>query len=137
VKQILLDTNVLLSFVTDRDREQQLRADELFRSAAEGEQQLIVHQTVLSEMVYVLLGLYRVDPQEAAGILDDLLAMPGISTLDKLSWAGLLDLWPESVRDFGDAVLAAVFVQGRYDAIATFDEKFRRRLKALKISAYW
>ena len=44
VKRVVLDTNVLVSFLTDRDAEQQEQAAALFETAAQGEAELILHQ---------------------------------------------------------------------------------------------
>ena len=136
MRQILLDTNVLLSFLTDRDPRQQEQAAELFRQASEGNQILLLHQAALTEMVFVLLNVYRTSAKETAQILDELLDMPGTQTLDSLSWPLILDFWPDKVPDFGDAVLAAVARQGHYE-VATFDAKLAKRLAQQKISAAW
>ena len=67
MKEILVDTNVLVSFLTDRDKDQQERAAELFLAAREREHSLILHSISISEAIYVLRNLYKVDPQEIAG----------------------------------------------------------------------
>ncbi len=36
MKRVVVDTNVLISFLTDRNAEQQAQASELFEAAAEG-----------------------------------------------------------------------------------------------------
>lgn len=136
MRQVLLDTNVLLSFLTDRDPRQQEQAAELFRQASVGDQILLLHQAALTEMVFVLLNVYRISSKETAQILDELLDMPGTQTLDGLSWPLILDFWPDQIPDFGDAVLAAVARQGHYE-VATFDSKLAKRLARQKISTAW
>ncbi len=136
MRQILLDTNVLLSFLLDRDPRQQEQAAELFRKASTGEHILLLHQVALAEMVFVLLNLYRTSSEETAQILGELLDMPGVQTLDGLSWPLVLDLWPDPIPDFGDAALAAVADQGHYE-VATFDSKFAKRLTRQKIPTSW
>lgn len=137
MKQILVDTNVLVSFLTDRNQEQQEQAAALFRGAAAGEHTLLLHQTALSEMVYVLLSLYHVSAGEIAKTLHDLLAMPGTAAINDLSWPVVLDLWPDKIPSFGDAALAAVGRHSGCDAMATFDDKLSRRLKKQGLTAYW
>lgn len=136
MRQILLDTNVLLSFLTDRDPRQQEQAAELFRQASAGKQILLLHQAALTEMVFVLLNVYRTSSKETAQILDELLDMPGTQTLDGISWPLILDFWPDQIPDFGDAILAAVAHQGHYE-VATFDAKLAKRLARQKISTAW
>ncbi len=137
MKQIVLDTNVVLSFLVDRDPQQQADAAHLFDDAAAGNHTLILHQTVITEMVYVLRNLYGVDKAKIAEILADVLALPGVVPVDEVAWSLLLDLWPDSVSDFTDAVLAAVTTQHRYDAVATFDRPFTRQLKKQGVPAFW
>jgi predicted nucleic acid-binding protein len=137
MRQVLVDTNVLLSFLTDRNLEQQERAAELFQKAGGGEHVLLVPQVALTEMVYVLLNLYRVSAADVAATLGDLLDMPGVLAVDEVSWPEVLDLWPATVADFGDAVLAAVARQQSPEAVATFDGPFTKRLRRLGLSPYW
>jgi predicted nucleic acid-binding protein len=54
MREVLVDTNVLVSFFTDRNKEQQERAAALFRAASERELTLVVHAISMSEMIYVL-----------------------------------------------------------------------------------
>ena len=137
MKQILVDTNVLVSFLTDRNKEQQEQAGALFRSAAAGEHIVLLHQMALSEMVFVLLNVYHVSTEEIAETLQDLLAMPGTAAIDELSWLVLLDLWPDKIPSFVDAALAAVGRHLRCDAVASFDDKLLRRLKRQGLTTYW
>lgn len=134
MKQVLVDSNVLVSFLTDRDERQQRLAADLFREAATGGLTLVLHQAALSEMVFVLLNLYRVAPAEAARTLADLVAMPGVVTVHDLAWSRLLELWPRQIPAFGDAFLATAASQGRCDAVATFDVKLKRHLKRLGLA---
>jgi len=78
VKRLLLDTNVLISFLTNRNRAQQDRATELLESAADGHLDLLVHQAVLFELAHVLLNLYGRKPEEVRQILEGLLSLPGV-----------------------------------------------------------
>jgi predicted nucleic acid-binding protein len=126
MKRIVLDTNVVLSFLLDRDPQQQADAARLFDAAAAGDHTLILHQSVITEMVYVLRNLYGIEKPRIAEIL-----------ADEVAWSLLLDLWPESVSDFTDAVLAAVTTQRRYDAIATFDQPFTRQFTKQGLPAFW
>ncbi len=118
MRRVVIDTNVLISFLTDRNAEQQAQATELFEAAAEGETEILLHQMVISEMVYVLGNLYQVEVAEIAGMIDDLLCSPGVRPVDEIVWSRVLELWPGTFKDFADAVLAAVTLERRYDAIA-------------------
>ena len=127
---------ILISFLTDRNAEQQVQAAELFEAAAEGELELILHQMVIGEMVYVLSNLYRVEVAEIAGTIDDLLCSPGVRPVDEVIWSRVLELWPDGFSDFTDAVLAAVTLEQRYGAVATFDQAFARQLGHVGVACW-
>lgn len=135
--RVLLDTNVVVSFVTDRSRVQQEKAARLLERGAGGKLHLFLHQTVAAELVYVLLNVYRRPAPEVAALLADLLDMPGLTPIDAMPWSSVLGLWPRIVADFSDAALAAVAREGRFNAVATFDRTFARRIGRLGMSEYW
>jgi len=137
MSRIVLDTNVLLSFLIDRDPQQQEEAARLFENAAAGDHVLILHQMVITEMVYVLFNLYGREKIEIAEMLEEILALPEITLVDEIVWSLLLQVWPEKVPDFTDAALTAVMIQGRYDALATFDQPFRKKLVKQGLKPYW
>ncbi len=135
--RIGVDTNVIVSFLIDRSPGQQARAAELFAAAAKGDLHIVLHQTVISESVYVLRTLYEEKPANVAATLRDLLSLPGVVTIDKLDWSAVLSLWPRRITDFGDACLAAVAKSDAFDAVATFDAGFRKRLRRQGLATYW
>lgn len=137
MKRVVLDTNVLVSFLTDRNAEQQERASTLFEAASAGELGLILHQIVITELVYVLRNLYGVAVSEIAQTIGELLSSPGVVPIDEVVWTRVLELWPRRISDFADAVLAAAARHGRYDAVATFDRPFSRRLVREGLTPFW
>lgn len=137
MKEILVDTNVLVSFFTDRNQEQQERADALFRAAASRELTLAVHAISISEMVYVLRNLYKVESPKIAQAIRLLLAMPGVVAIGEVVWSLVLERWPETISSLGDAVLAATAIEGSYDAVATFDAPFGKKLAKQGSASYW
>lgn len=135
--RIVLDTNALVSFLTDRSPQQQALVAELISATAEGKHQLLLPQVVLSEMVYVLQNLYNVSAGETAAILTDLLALAGAEPVHEIAWSEVLALWPAAIPTFADALVVATSRKVRADAIATFDGKLRRRMKVLEVKSYW
>jgi len=137
VKRVVVDTNVIASFLTDRNPSQQARAAALFEGAQAGRIEIIVAQLVLAELVYVLKNLYGVSRDETAATLRDLLALPGVRTSNALPWPRVFDLWPGVLPDFADAALAAICEDGNFDSVATFDAGFRRRLARVGLASFW
>jgi predicted nucleic acid-binding protein len=135
VHRVLIDANVVISFLHRRVPRQQRQAAKLFESAIEQRVQILLHQHVLAETVCVLLNVYQKPAADVAGTIADLIAMPGVERNNSLSDTRLLDLWPNTIRDFGDAVSAAV-AQDEPCCVATFDAKLRRALTRLDIPVW-
>ncbi len=125
---IVVDTNVLVSYLVEREPDQQRRAERLIRRAADGEIEAALPQIVITELVFVLTNLYRQPAGEVADILRDLLSLPGVRTLDELDWQTVLALWPERIPSFADAAVATVARRHRL-AVATFDRSFVTKLR--------
>ncbi len=131
MKRIVIDTNVVISFLTDRNLEQQKTAAVLFEDTASARHEIVLHQAVITEVVYVLRNLYKQTPAMVAATIRDLIGMPGISVVDEMPWARVFDIWPGQIETYADATLAAVALSRGYEYIATFDRSFRNRLKRL------
>lgn len=132
-----VDTNVVLSFVTDRDPRQQARAAELFGAATRGEHLIVVSQAVILETVYVMSNLYGASREVVSALMRDLLSLPGLVTVDEVEWPTVWSLWPGRVEDFGDACLTAVAKSGGVDLLATFDAGFAKRARKQGVATFW
>lgn len=136
MKRVVIDTNVVISFLTDRDPRQQEIAAKLFGDTAAAQLRIILHQTVITEVVYVLQNLYSQTQADVAAIVRELIDMPGIVVVDEMPWARLFEIWPSRIGTYADASLAAVAIAGGYEFVATFDRGFFGRLKQLGIQSY-
>jgi predicted nucleic acid-binding protein len=136
VKKVAIDANMLISFVTDRNLDQQKHAARLFDSARHSHLTILCHQNVLTEFVYVLDRIYRVEPKTIHAILNDLIAMPGVEFVNDLDYFRLLSFWPEKCPDYGDAVLLAFCKGSRELRLATFDRKFIRIAQEVGVKLY-
>lgn len=128
MKKIILDTNVLISFLTDRNLAQQNKAEEIFAQAAALRTEILCQQEVLSEFVYVMNSVYQVSKNEIRSMLLDFADMPGIEIVSGLDLAIVSQLWPVQISDYGDAVIAALCKKTRDSAVATFDRKLIKEL---------
>jgi predicted nucleic-acid-binding protein len=72
VKQYVIDTNALISFVTDRNPEQQAKISKIFRTAAQLKSRILCPQNVLTEFIYVLDKVYGVSPNKIKKMIFDL-----------------------------------------------------------------
>jgi len=136
VIRYVIDTNALISFVTDRNPEQQQKIAPLFESAAHMKAVIFCHQHVLTEFIFVLDRIYHVPKNEIGVMIKDLIEMPGIEIVQEVDFNTIFSWWPDPVPDFGDALIAAVGKTISGSLVVTFDQKFAANLKTLGISIW-
>jgi hypothetical protein len=62
--------------------------------------------------------------------------LPGVEIVHQISLNTLFTFWPEKVPDYGDAIIAALCKHIQGSSVATFDRKFRAKLKKLDLSVF-
>lgn len=137
MRRVVVDANVFLSILVHRNDEQRDAAKALMVQGEDGELEVILPQFVVFEVVYVLQSTYRIPGSELAPMLRDLIALPGVLVIDECQWKRVLEYWPAPLSSLADAAIVAVAASKRYDAIATFDQKLRKRAKDLGVATYW
>jgi len=90
LRRYVIDTNALISFVTDRNREQQHKIAPLFEAAAHMKAVIFCHQHVLTEFIYVLNKIYQVPKAEIGKMIKDLIEMPGIEVIQEVYFKTIL-----------------------------------------------
>ena len=136
MKKHIIDTNALISFVTDRNPTQQAKIANLLDSAAQLKVRVLCPQNVLTEFVYVMDSVYRIGKAEIRDIVRDFIKLPGVEIVHQISLKTLFTFWTEKVPDYGDAILAALCQDTKGASVATFDRKFRAKLKNLDLSVF-
>jgi len=137
VSRVLVDTNVIVSYLLERSAEQQRRAAELIEAAEDPDRRLLLHQLVLAESAFVLLRIYEQPAAQVSAMLAKLLAIPGSEAVSDLNWPRALELWPIAVPDFQDAALISAAEMLRPESVATFDQSFKRKLRSLGLQTLW
>lgn len=131
MKKYLLDTNAIISYVTDRNPAQQETVAPLFEAAARLKSVIVCHQFVLTEFVFVMDKVYRTPKETINAMIRDFIAMPGVEIIHQTDFNVLLSLWPSKIGDFGDAIVAATAKLTKGAKIVTFDAKFAAAVKNL------
>ena len=136
MKKHIIDTNALISFVTDRNPTQQAKIANLLDSAAQLKVRVLCPQNVLTEFVYVMDSVYGIGKTEIRDIARDFIKLPGLEIVHQISLKTLFTFWPEKVPDYGDAIVASLCKDTKGASVATFDRKFRAKLKKLDLSTF-
>ena len=137
MKRYIIDTNALISFVTDKSPEQQAHIAEMFENAARLNLLVVCHQNVLTKFVYVMDTVYHVSARQIKKIIKDFISMPGIEIVHEIKMDTLLSFWPDRFQDYGDAILAALCKDTKGSSLATFDRKFVKVAKKLGLSVHF
>ncbi len=133
MKQYVIDTNALLSFVTDRNAAQQTVMTGVFEQVAAAQASILCPQNVIAEFVYVMETVYHQPKPAIRSIVADFIAMPGVTIFDKTDFDAVFSLWPEIFEDFGDAVIASCARSAKGTSVITFDRRFMRKLASCRI----
>jgi predicted nucleic acid-binding protein len=136
-RQIVVDANVFVSFLVERNEKQRSAAKALLESAADGEIVAVVTQFAVFEVTYVLQSFYGIPTSEVATLVRELIALPGLAVIDDCPWKKVFEYWPERLQGMADAATVAVAVANRYGAIATFDQKMVKRMRSMGVESYW
>ncbi len=133
MNSFLIDTNCLISYVTDRNPAQTAKIAGIFEDASNLKCEIYIISNVITEFVYTLQTVYGQDPKFISKMLSDLLANPGIEYTQTYNIDFIFNLWPSKIKDYEDAVIASAAVELGIPII-TFDKGFSKQLSNSKIT---
>jgi len=136
-QHVVVDANVFVSFLVERNEKQRAAAKALIDRAGDGDIVIVVTQFAVFEVTYVLQSFYGIATTEVATLVREMIALPGILVSDDCPWKRVFEYWPEHLPGMADAATVAVAVANRYGAIATFDQKMIKRMQSLGVESYW
>lgn len=120
MKPLLLDTNILLRFITGEPADQAKEVAALVAAAEAGKVRLAVLPMVLAEAVFVLTGFYKHPRSKVAEVLSHLISSPGFQNDESDRMLHALKLFGAGKLDFVDCYLAAASIrEGR--TLVSFD----------------
>jgi uncharacterized protein len=125
MSRLLLDTNVIIRFLTGDHPAHSPRSRKLFSRAATGDVTLVVTDLALAETASVLQSFYSLDRSAIAAALKDLIESAGIEVENKTILLSALRNFAQTDVNFVDAYHAAV-AAAESMAIASFDRDFGR-----------
>ena len=97
MRKCIIDTNALISFVTDRNPAQQDKITKLLNDAVQLKVRVLCPQNVLTEFIYVMDTVYNIRKTEIRDIVRDFINLPGIEIVHRINLKTLFEFWPEKV----------------------------------------
>ncbi len=119
----LVDTNILLRFLTGEPVAQANAARNLFAQAIAGKAVLDISPVIVAETFYTLTSFYGVERKTAAEKISALLQQPGVKLREASQALSALRRLETTDVGFADAFLAAGAAEESV-AVASFDRDF-------------
>jgi len=82
----LIDTNIVIRFLTRDHQELSNKSAEIFKKIEKGEIKAKITESVLAEIVYVIMKIYGKDREYTADVINKILALKGIVNLQLLTF---------------------------------------------------
>ena len=118
-----VDANVFIRLFSGDDEMQAAAAERLFRRAAAGEIELVTGPPVFFEIAWVLGYRYKLKNEEIIGVIEAIVAFPGLTVTDKKRVLRAAALARAADSGFADAYIAAAAEEAGAENIATFNKK--------------
>ena len=132
-KDIVIDTNLLVRYLTDDEPQKAKAIDTLLNSAAKGELKILIPSIVIAELVWVLESFYKMMAEDITGLVEAILNTPGIDTQDKSIIKAALKLYRSRKIDLIDGWIIEFARAKGANRIYTFDKKHFRDAEEVEI----
>ena len=126
---IIVEANVILRYLLRDNEKFYKEAEALFNDAFLGKKKILIMHSVIAEVVYVLLKLYKVSKKKIAEVLTELMKIKGIKVQDKEILFRAFKIFDNKNLDFVDCILCAY--SEKYQ-IVSFDKKLNKCIKEHK-----
>lgn len=118
---VLLDTNVLIRFLTSDKTQKFQGVYALFESLEQGDLQVELKLIVLFQVVFVLKSFYSVPREEIATGMLRILEYKGLIVKKRRIVRRMLELWHDSKLDIVDCYLIAYLEGDRQNILYSYD----------------
>ncbi len=126
MKKALIDSNVILRYLTKDPPKMAEAVLRTFNDAQNGKISLLLTSLTVAEVVWVLESFYGQSKSKIAETVAQFLFCDGLEVEDLDLIIEALTLYQDKNLDFADAFLAAIALRRGPQAICSFDEHFNR-----------
>ena len=132
-KDVVIDTNLLVRYLTDDEPQKAKAVDALLNTAGKGELKILIPSIVIAELVWVLESFYKMMAEDIAGLVEAILNTPGVDTQDKSVIKAALKFYRSKKIDLIDAWIIEFAKAKGAKRIFTFDRKHFRDAEEVEI----
>jgi predicted nucleic-acid-binding protein len=120
----LLDTNILIRFLTSDETQKFRGVYTLFESLEQGDLRVELKLIVLFQVIFVLKSFYSVPREEIGTGMLGILKYKGIIVKEKKIVRRTIELWHDSKLDIVDCYLIACLEGDRQNILYSYDRDF-------------
>jgi predicted nucleic-acid-binding protein len=132
-KRAVIDTNLLVRYLTEDDPSKANGVRRLLLRATQGELVLLIPSVVIAELVWVLQSFYKLDRGEIVPLLNAILRTRGVEVSDKAIVSDAIALYGDGAIDFIDAWIVAFAKAADVRAVYTFDRKHFKSIDGIEM----
>ena len=107
----LIDTNIVIRFLTKDHEEFSKKSAEIFKKIEKGEIRAKISESVLAEIVYVITKIYGKDREFTANTIKKILDLKGIVNLDKSQLKRALNIFANQKIDIVDYPVLSIVLE--------------------------
>jgi len=133
LKRAVIDTNLLVRYLTEDDPSKANEVKRLLLKAAQGEIRLLIPSVVIAELVWVLQSFYKLERSEIVPLLNAILHTYGVEVSDKTIVSDAIAIYRKEAIDFIDAWIVAFAKAAEVRAIYTFDRKHFKGIDGIEM----
>ncbi len=131
-KRVVIETNLLIRYLTADDPQKAKVVDNLIESALKGGIRILIPSIVIAELIWVLESFYQVEADTTAELVDAILNTPGVDVTEKTIIHAALKLYRKKNIDFIDAWIIEFAKERGVKTIYTFDKKHFKDIKGIE-----
>ena len=120
----LMDTNVLIRFLTADNHKKYKNLYSFFESLENGDIRVELKLIVLFQVIFVLKSFYKVSKESIADGIAELLKYKGIIIKEKIITIRALELWREKKMEIVDCYLIACLEKDAQNILYSYDRDF-------------
>jgi len=132
-KRAVIDTNLLVRYLTEDDPSKANEVKRLLIAAAEGKIKLLIPSVVIAELVWVLQSFYKLERGEIVPLVNAILRTRGVEVSDRAVVSAAIAIYGNDAIDFIDAWIVAFARGAAVRAVYTFDRKHFKGIEGIEM----
>ena len=133
MKEIFMDTNPFIRYLTNDVPERAERVENLLKKAKKGEIKLITNELIIVEIVWVLESIYDMDKNQIYNLLQAMFNTRNLEISNKVILQEASEIYKEKNIDFVDAYTVSYMKAKGFKTLCSFDKKHMRRIDWIEL----